>query len=55
MASTTLRIRELTFQKTIVDDVVDHFLPAVPTPRFAAIVLTRIGNVLHDALHSPCS
>jgi hypothetical protein len=40
--------------KTIADDVVDHFLPAVLTPRFPAIVLTRIGNVLHDALHSPC-
>jgi hypothetical protein len=39
--------------RTIADDVVDHFLPAVLTPRFAAIVLTRIGNVLYDALHSP--
>ena len=40
--------------KTIVDDVVSYFLPAILTSRFAAIVLTRIGNVLHDARHNPC-
>jgi len=39
---------------TVAHDVDDHFLPAVLTPRLATIVLTQIGDVLHDALHRPC-
>ena len=39
---------------TVADDVDDHFLPAVFTPRLAGIVITQIGNVLHDSLHTPC-
>jgi len=39
---------------TVADDVDDHFLLAVLTLRLAAIMLTQIGNVIHDALHSPC-
>jgi len=38
---------------TVADDVDDHFLPAVLTSRLVGIVPTQIGNVLHDALHSP--
>src|SRR5207302_7138589 len=40
---------------TVADDVNDHLLPAVLTSRLAAIVLTQIANILHDALHSPCN
>ena len=39
---------------TVADDVDEHFLPAVLTPRLAATMPTQIGNVLHAALHIPC-
>ena len=38
---------------TVADDADHHFLPTVFTPRLAAIPLTQIRNVLHDAMHRP--
>ena len=37
----------------VADDVNDH-LPADLTSGLAAIILTQIGNIPHDALHSRC-
>ena len=38
---------------TVADDVNDQ-RPADLTSRLAAIVLTQVGNIIHDALHSRC-
>ena len=38
---------------TVADDADHHFLPTVFAPGLAAIPLTQISNVLHDAMHRP--
>ena len=37
---------------SVADDTNDDFLPAVLSPGLAAIALTQISDILHDAMHS---